>query len=122
MQDERKCLIVYPIILMVFLVIAYVCTLVGCTNSDLSNYPNSKSPLKDLDNSRFYLLDDSYSVVDDSIYIDESHILIDRETGIEYLYTWNREGRAGGATLVMLCNQDGTPKVNKEWQDNNGDQ
>ncbi len=42
-------------------------------------------------------------------------LLIDRETGVEYLETIGSLGDPSGIT--PLLNTDGTPKINKEWQD-----
>lgn len=47
--------------------------------------------------------------------IDDAYVIVDDETGVEYLYTWNSGGYAGGSAMTMLVNADGTPKINSLW-------
>ena len=51
----------------------------------------------------------------DSQFVGETKILVDRETGVNYL--WHAEGYSGG--LTVLLNADGTPVISQpgEWMD-----
>lgn len=41
--------------------------------------------------------------------------IIDKETGIEYLYVIFKDKNKGGCALTPLLNTDGTPKINNEY-------
>lgn len=54
-------------------------------------------------------------VPEDEVHVDMMAVIVDKETGIEYLYTFDKAGSGSGTAITMLCNPDGTPKISSEY-------
>lgn len=46
-------------------------------------------------------------------YNSRSSVIVDQETGIEYLYV--TEGHKNGPCITVLYDTDGSPRINPEW-------
>lgn len=123
MLNDKKIANPKDIIAPIIATCAVMLLLSGCSvdstrssDSSVSNESSSEAVQQQetpaCDHDRFYTLK---SGIDTSWAIDGARIIVDDETGVEYLYIWNNNGNAGGSAMTMLVNSDGTPKINAAW-------
>lgn len=123
MLNDKKIANPKDIIAPIIATCAVMLLLSGCSvdstrssDSSVSNESSSEAVQQQetpaCDHDRFYTLK---SGIDTSWAIDGARIIVDDETGVEYLYIWNSGGQSGGSAMTMLVNSDGTPKINAAW-------
>lgn len=119
--------------IVLFPMVLYMLFVVGCSEEEIyfknnatENYPtedqNFYKESQEQEKPIFYILEEDNSIIESGYKydIDSPNIIVDNDTGVEYLYIWNDNSRyGGGAAITLRYNQDGTPKINEKWLEDN---
>lgn len=91
---------------------------VGCSSNHINEIDdeNNSNIDQSINNAETFKVIDAELEMDQStLLIDNAKIVIDTETGVEYLYVYDKSGYGSGCSIAMLVNTDGTPKINEAY-------